>query len=136
MNPEEFQQLCKSQFNFLVTDYDCQVSFPDADPTVPYPYDSYRVLFQNATTGIIIKFEVIEKMPTVHILQRHPTVLEHNVFTRSHPTYGECNIFSFRLLLLVRAPDLNPLKDETRLPLRKTAGALIIDYADALKIVA
>jgi hypothetical protein len=135
MKPDEFREFCISQFEFLVTDYDCEVSFPEA-PSVPYPHNSYKIVFQNATTGVIISLEVIERMPTLHILQRHPTDLEHNVFTRFHPTHGECNIFPFRLLLLVRAPDLNPLRDESGLPLRKTVQTLIIEYAHALKIVA
>jgi hypothetical protein len=41
----------------------------------------------------------------------------------------------FGLLLLVRAPELNPLKDLVSLPLHKTTEVLLHEYAAALRLV-
>jgi hypothetical protein len=123
MNPNEFREFCVSHFNFLASDYDCEVSFPEPDPVVPDHLRGYDVFFQNPTTGITIKLEVSEKLPTVHI-------------HRLHQTDGQQNVFALGLLLLVRAPDLNPLKHETGFPLSKSIQTLIIEYAHALKEVA
>jgi hypothetical protein len=123
MSPSEFRELCVSHFDFLASDYDCHVSFPEPDPLIPDHLCGYEVFFQNSTTGISIKLEVSEKLPTVHI-------------HRLHQTDAEQNVFALGLLLLVRAPDLNPLKHETGFPLSKTIQTFIIEYAQALKVAA
>ena len=121
MNADEFRLLTLKHFAFLRIEFDCRTECGNAVPGFPDTLGSYETFFQNRTTGISIQFEIIERLPTVH-LHRLSTVA------------NERNIFALGLLLLVRAPGLNPLKDEVGLPLSKDVETLLMEYALALKV--
>jgi hypothetical protein len=123
MTCDEFRELCLKHFRFLVTEFACEASFPESDPILPEWLRGYVVHFKNSTTRVSITLEVIERLPTVHL---------HRLDAGS----DERNVFALGLLLLIRAPHLNPLKEEAGLPLKKDIETLLVEYAHALKVTA
>ena len=121
MNANEFRILALEHFKFLVRDFNCESKLPTVPEDVPTRLAGYEVFFNNASTGVSVALEVIEMLPTVHLHR-----LSNSVNGR--------DVYPLGLLLLLRAPELNPLKDETGLPLRKDVETLLKEYAQGLKI--
>lgn len=122
MDSKLFHELCVRHFAFLSNEYGCLVEFIDPPGPLPDKYKGWRVFFRNATTGISITYEFIEKLPSVHL---------HNL----NAVPEEPKAIKLGILILTRAPELNPLKDEKGLPLKQSPEELLSRYAVALKAI-
>ena len=117
MNASEFQVLTERCFGFLQAKFGFCVIPSIASDTSPEPLRNLEVRYENATTGVHVCFEAYEQLPSVHLQK---------LTTRES--------FPFGLLIMLRAPDLNPLASERSLPLKQPAETLLARYAELLEM--
>lgn len=120
MTQEEYRSAVTNAFQFLIDDFNCRVEYPLRGPSEVAWASGYDVDFINKVLCVEIGLQLPENLPTVHLRRLAALV-------------GMRNVFPLGLLILVRAPERNPLKDVSSLPLSKNVRQLVLEYADALK---
>src|SRR4051794_40563162 len=104
MHLEDFPKRVAEAFSFLLSEFGCAIVEPSLEEALPEKYKDCIVVFKNATTGVTLKYEVIEQLPTIFLTDLLNT-------DRQRRTYN------LGVLLRIRAPNLDPLRGIKRLPI-------------------
>lgn len=117
VNAGEFQSSTRELFGYLETEFGFHEIEPSDESFLPEHYKGYEVRYRNLTTEICVSLEVYEQSPIVHIIRLGP----------------DREVRSLGLLILARAPLLDPMASEHGFPLKQPAGVLLQKYAELLK---
>jgi len=118
MEREEFQRLVHSNFKFLIDEFGFAVELLDIPGLLPEKFKGWRLFYQNATTGVAITYDQLDRLPSVII----------------HKLHGDQRL-PLGILIVTRNPELNPLRHEKGFPLSKSPEDFLKEWASALRLL-